>query len=88
MPIDRTEAQCAPLQTSLLQDFVRLVMESHCISPRQIEDLARAFQIRPQDVAPARVARRPGRGRLARRAGRSGARRPARRFGFPLFSAY
>ncbi len=87
MPIDRTEAQRARLQTSLLEDFVRLVMESRCISPRQIEDLARAFQIHPQDVAPASVVR-PGSSRLRRRAGRAGARTPVQCGRFPLLSSY
>ncbi len=88
MPIDRAEAQCTPLQTSLLQDFVRLAMESHCISPQQIEDLARTFQIRPQDVAPARDDMRPGSSRLAPGAGRRGALRPPWRGKFPLLTSY
>lgn len=66
---------------------MRLVMESHCISPQQIEDLAQAFQIRLQDVAPARVVTQPGSGRSRRRNGRTGARRPAQRLRFPLLSS-
>jgi hypothetical protein len=86
MPIDRTDVPYAPLKISLLENFVRLVLESHCIPPRQLEDLARALGIRPQDVEPARVITRRGSGSSRRRAGRTGARRPVRRSRFPLSS--
>lgn len=83
MPVDRPDAQYAPLETSLLEHFVRLVMESHCIPPQQIEDLARALGIRPQDVAPVRAFVPAGSRSLRRREGR----RSARRFRFSLLSS-